>query len=325
MKRSLVTGGTGFVGSHLVEGLLASGQAVTCTVRATSDTRWLKGIGAQLVPCELDSQDDLAKALVGVSTVYHVAGAIAARNAEEFLRVNEGLTRSVAEASSRLDPPPRFVYVSSLAAAGPSSPGSPRTEEMTPAPVSDYGRSKLAGEEVVHEYEDRLPSTIIRPPVVYGPRDPAMLSVFRLARSPLRPGVGSNRELSLIYVEDLVRGLIVAAEAKTAAGQTYFLAHPEPLTTGELADTIAETLGKRGVTIPVPDIAVKAAAAAGETILRPFGRSPTLSVDKAREITQSGWVCSAEKAATHLDFVASTEHSVGIAATTKWYREARWL
>jgi nucleoside-diphosphate-sugar epimerase len=320
-----VTGATGFVGSHLVDGLLASGQAVTCAVRSTSDTRWLKGCGAQLVPCELDSREDLAKALTGVSSVYHVAGAIAARSADEFMRVNAGLTRAVVEASARAEPSPRFIYVSSLAAAGPSRPGTPRTEDMMAEPVSDYGRSKLAGEEVVREYGDRLPAVIVRPPVVYGPRDPAMLSVFKLAGSPLRPGVGSNRELSVIYVEDLVRGLIAAGGAEAALGQTYFLAHHQPITTRQLANQIAAITGSRGLTIPVPDVAVKGAAAVSEIILRPFGKAPTLSVDKARELTQSGWVCSAAKAEAELGFVASTGHADGLAATTKWYREAGWL
>ncbi|HEX5940289.1 MAG TPA: NAD-dependent epimerase/dehydratase family protein, partial [Dehalococcoidia bacterium] len=263
MKRCLVTGGTGFVGSHLVDGLLKKRQAVTCTIRPTSDTRWLKGIGAQLVPCRLDNPDDLAKALVGVNTVYHVAGAIAARNADEFMATNAGLTRSLIDACSLLAEPPRFVYISSLAAAGPSRPGEPRTETMPETPVSDYGRSKLAAEEIVRGYSDRLETVIIRPPVVYGPRDPAMLSVFKLAKSPLRPGVGSDRPLSLVYVDDLVLGIVLAGDSTVAAGGTYFMAHPEPLTTRQLGDMLAGILGSRGITIPVPDLAVKAAAAAG--------------------------------------------------------------
>ena len=196
---------------------------------------------------------------------------------------------------------------------------------MPAAPVSDYGRSKLAGEQAVRDYGDRLPATIVRPPVVYGPRDPAMLSVFRLARSPLRPGVGSDRALSLVFVEDLVLGLIAAAESDTAVGETYFVTHRDPLTTRQLADELATIYGRRGLTVPVPDLLVKVAAAAGETMLRPLGRTPTLSRDKAREITQPGWVCSPDKARDQLGFEAETAHRDGLTATADWYREVGWL
>ncbi|MEX2238773.1 MAG: NAD-dependent epimerase/dehydratase family protein [Dehalococcoidia bacterium] len=324
-QRCLVTGGTGFVGSHLVEGLLTAGRPVTCTVRSTSDPRWLKGTGAQLVPCDLRRVDEIKKALFNVDLVFHVAGAINASSREEFLQVNAGLTLNLLGACADQEIPPRFVYVSSQAAAGPSRGVVPRDEGMPPEPVSDYGRSKLAGEEGVRAYSGRLPWVIVRPPVVYGPRDRAMLTVFKLARSPIRPTPGSNRPLSLIYVEDLVEGMLKAGTSDAADGRVYFLAHPEPTTMGGLGDALARVMGKRGVTVPIPAPVIKGAALISETAMGLLGRTAALNRDKAREITQPGWVCSTEKAERDLGFTATTPHEEGLAATAAWYRAAGWL
>jgi dihydroflavonol-4-reductase len=325
VKRALVTGGTGFVGSHLVDALLASGTAVTCTVRPTSDTRWLKGTGAQLVPCRLDDQGDLRKALVGVDLVYHVAGGSGLSSTAEFDYLNTELTRSVITACADAPKPPRLLYVSSLAAAGPSETGMPRSEEMPPAPISDYGRSKLAAEGVVQGFADRVQSTIVRPPVVYGPRDSATLNLFKLARLPLRPGVGANKPMSMIHVGDLVRGILVAADNDGTVGQTFFLAHPEPLTMGQLGRMLAQAQGKQGWTFPAPDPAIKVAALASEGFGRLFRRRVELNRDRAREITQPGWVCSPEKAERELGFRATVDHGEGLKATARWYAEAGWL
>lgn len=326
MPRALVTGATGFVGSHLVDGLLARGYAVSCAVRPSSDTRWLKGSGAQLVPCDIASVEEISKGLLNVSVVFHVAGAIAAPSLADFLAVNEGMTRNVLTACARQETPPRLVYVSSLAAAGPGTPENPRTEEMTAEPVSDYGRSKLAGEAVVRQFEARVAATIARPPVVYGPRDRATLTLFKLARSRLRPSPGRGRYLSVVYVDDLVTGLIAAAESDAAVGRTYFLTHSQPLTAAELANRLADTVGGgHGWGLPLPDVLIKLGAVVSDRGARVFGRQATLTRDKARELTQRGWVCSGSKALAELGFEATTAHDDGLAATTAWYQAEGWL
>lgn len=325
MTRCLVTGATGFVGSHLVDHLLAAGYPVSCTVRPTSDTRWIKGTGAQLVPCRLEDVEDVSKALFNVERVYHVAGAIAAASTTGFFDVNEGLTRSVLEACGRQEAPPRFVYVSSLAAAGPSLPGQRRTEEMPAAPVSDYGRSKLAGEQAVADFSDRVPGVIVRPPVVYGARDQAMLTVFRLAASPLRPAIGARKDMSLVHVTDLVRGIVMAGESEQAPGRTYFLAHPETLTMRALGDRLSQILGSGGRTVGVPDQLIPVAAAASEVAARILRRQATLTRDKAREIVQAGWACDPSRARQELGFEAQIPHDEGLRETASWYKQAGWL
>jgi dihydroflavonol-4-reductase len=325
MTRCLVTGATGFIGSHLVEALLARGHEVICTVRPTSDPRWIAGTGAEVQRVGLDDGEGLGRALRGVTHVYHVAGALGGARAAELLRVNRDLTRSLIAACAGCDRPPRFLYVSSLAAAGPSPPGGAVSEEMPPRPVSPYGRSKLAGERAVAAFAGVVPATIVRPPVVYGPRDRGLLPVFRLLKLRLRPLIGRERRLSLIHVRDLVEGLMRAAETPGAVGHTYFITHPRPLTMEQVGETFARALGVRTVPVRVPDPLVWLAGALSEGAARLAGRPPVFNRAKAREMTRSSWVCDGSRARAELGFEAAIPHAQGIAETVRWYRVHRWL
>jgi nucleoside-diphosphate-sugar epimerase len=182
--KALVTGATGFVGSHLVERLLGAGMEVACLMRPTSPPRRtaLDGLDVERRIAALDDPDALARAVRGVDYVFHAAGLTRARTLAEYQAVNADGTGRLLEAllaeGAALR---RFVYVSSLAAAGPARSPEPPDESAEPHPADDYGASKLAGEHVVLEHANRLPVTIVRPPAVYGPRDANFLPLFRLA------------------------------------------------------------------------------------------------------------------------------------------------
>ncbi|HSD30556.1 MAG TPA: NAD(P)-dependent oxidoreductase, partial [Gemmatimonadales bacterium] len=163
--RAFVTGATGFVGAHLVDALQRRGDTVVCLVRNAAKARGLGWTGVRLLEGDLDMPDALREGCAGAEVVYHVAGRISARNPEEFLSVNRDGTARVLEAAG-LQPPRRLVYVSSLAVGGPTVPGQPIDETRAPAPVTAYGQSKLAAEELVRA--SAVPWTIVRPPVVYG-------------------------------------------------------------------------------------------------------------------------------------------------------------
>ena len=226
--RALVTGGQGFVGSHLCERLVAQGHRVRVLARPSSELRHLSGIEVEVVRADVTEPAGLPSAVAGCDVVFHVAGALRGLREQDLFRVNADGTRNLVGAAVAAEPRlARFVYVSSLAAAGPSLGGStPRTEDMPPEPLTWYGRSKLAGESAVRSVAG-LSWTILRPAIVFGPRERDLLRYFRLARRGCLPVVGfSDRYYSLIYVEDLAEGLVRAAEAPAAVGQIYFLAGP---------------------------------------------------------------------------------------------------
>ncbi len=189
---AFVTGGTGFVGAHLVDALRARGDRVTCLVRSPAKAQALGWTDVRTVRGDLDDSRALAEGCADADVVYHVAGRIAARSLDEFLAANRDGTRRVQEAAEGSPKRPRLVLVSSAAAGGPNPRGAPIDESAPARPVTDYGRSKLAAEELVRRC--RTPWSIVRPPVVYGERDTETLKLFRLARFGIGAVFGDGKQ-----------------------------------------------------------------------------------------------------------------------------------
>ena len=271
----LVTGATGFVGSHLAALLAQRGDTVFCLARRPEQAAFIASLGAFVAPGSLEDGDSLAQALRGVDQVYHLAGLTAAGSEREFLDVNEGGTSRLLGAIGAAVPNlKRFVHVSSIAAVGPTGHGGLLAEDSPCRPLTAYGRSKLAGEAVVRRAA-ALPWTIVRPPVVYGPRDRELLRLFRIARRGFAPVFGMGRqELSLVYVTDLVEGIAAAGREPAALGQTYHLAHPEIVRSRDLARAIGRAVrgGRAPLIIPVP-------AALAAPIVRVIGRAALQNPD----------------------------------------------
>ncbi|HMK39593.1 MAG TPA: NAD-dependent epimerase/dehydratase family protein, partial [Bacteroidota bacterium] len=210
---ALVTGATGFIGSHLVELLLKQRYAVRVLLRKTSDTVWLKGLPLDYVYGDLFDRDALQKAVTGVDYVFHSAGVTKAKTPEEYFRGNTEGTANILESVSRHNPGlKRFVQISSQTAVGPSPGAAPVSEEAASRPITTYGRSKLKAEGVCAGYRNSIPITIVRPPAVYGPRDKDVYEFFNTMSKGLQPMVGMKEKyVSLVHVGDLVRGFLLAA------------------------------------------------------------------------------------------------------------------
>jgi 2-alkyl-3-oxoalkanoate reductase len=321
--KALVTGATGFVGSHLTEALRRRGDDVTALARSASKAAALAPLGVRVVPGDLHDRAALQRAVEGQDVVYHVAGVVAARSEADFLVANRDGTRNVTEAAERAGVG-RLVLVSSMAAAGPTIKGRPLRGDEPPRPVTQYGRSKLAAEGVVTG--SRLAWTIVRPPMVYGPRDQEVLKVFRLARLGLAPVLGDGtQELSAVHGADLADALVAAGTTAAAVGHTYYACHPEVFTGAEMALAVGRAMGRRLAVIRVPAAIGRGVLRVTEAAARLVGQTTILTADKANEFFQPAWTADPESLARDTGWRATRNLETGLAETYAWYRTAGWL
>jgi nucleoside-diphosphate-sugar epimerase len=323
--KALVTGATGFVGSHVVDVLAARGDTVVVFARSAARAAPLARLGVRVALGTLDDPAALAAALAGVDVVYHLAGLTAAVSEAEYLRVNADGTRQLVAAVRSVSPGARFVYVSTQAALGPSAPGQALAEDTPCRPLTAYGRSKLAGEAVVRA-ADGLAWTIVRPAAVYGPRDREFLPMFRLVRTGIAPVFGSGaQQLSLVFAPDLAEAIVRAGSTPTAAGRTYHAAHPEVVTSRELALTVGRAVGRAPLVVPVPGALATPLVSLIGRIAAARGRLSTLNADKMAEFLAPAWVVSSAAAERDLGWRAAHALADGTRLTAAWYREAGWL
>jgi nucleoside-diphosphate-sugar epimerase len=320
--KALVTGATGFIGSHLVEELIKKGYEVSCLARKTSKLKWIEGFDVDILYGDCEDEVSLRQIPSDTDIVFHLAGVTKARKDEDFFCVNERGTENLLRAvSSQVPGLKRFVYLSSLAAVGPSRNGVPMDETSEANPVSSYGKSKLAGENAVAKYRSSLPATIIRPPAVYGPRDKDFYILFKMLKKGFYPYWGKCY-YSLLYVDDLVRGLMVASEEEEAEGEVYFLSDGRVYSNEDLVTEIACVLGTRITKVRVPKPLMTFLARANERLSKDVS---VVSGDRLNDIKYSNWTCDSSKAGKDLKFIPKVTIKEGIKWTADWYRIHQWL
>ena len=327
--KAFITGATGFIGSHLAEQLIDKGYEVKVLVRETSNTKWIDHLPVERVIGSLSNIESLRAGVEGVDYVYHIAGVVAAKTRDDFFKGNVDATRNLLDAVKDVNPGlKRFVHASSLAAVGPARSESEAVQEGTAyQPITTYGESKAEAEKVVMQYAEDVPVTIVRPPAVYGPRDVGVYSFFQVVAKGFAPLIGFKRKVvSLVHVDDLVRGFILAGESNNGEGGTYFISSEEFYTWEDVGQIAAQAFGKKKARyLRVPHAVVYVSAGLSGFIGKFQKKPPILDLEKGRDITQAYWICSVDKAKAELGYRQQVSIEEGVQQTVAWYRSKGWV
>jgi nucleoside-diphosphate-sugar epimerase len=325
--KTLITGSTGFIGKHLVKTLVEQGRDVRCLVRKTSDTQYLEKLGVELFYGDLLNKDSLKNIVKGVNIVHHLAGEVYSPRSSDYYKINVDGTKNLLEVCLPRHIK-RFIFLSSIQAAGPSQKQGILLNERSPCkPITSYGISKLEAEKLIcKKYNaSAFPSVIIRAPMVYGPgslkcRSAALFQ--RINKGSFRL-IGKNDHLiSTCYIDNLIHGILLAETHKNAVGKTYFIADQKTHTLLQMSNTIAQELM---VKLPIGRVPVSVAYLITMILLIPnkiFNFSRLFSWDTMREITNA-WACNISFIESELGYKPSINFNEGVRTTALWFKKNR--
>jgi len=316
----LVTGGTGFIGSHLVEELVEQGFKVEALVRNDSKADRLKELGVEIIYGSLTENFYIPPK---IDFVIHAAGvtkAVVLNDYAKNIRMTQSLMGKLKNREIK-----RFLYLSSQAAAGPGHrEGNPRTEDDYPKPLTHYGQSKLIAEEVIQNCN--IPYTILRAPTVYGPGDKDFFRIFKMVRDGLVLEVGRGvQKLSMIYVKNLVAGIVYILQHEKAKNQTFFITDDEDYTSSQIYSTLGKIMNRRYLLLKVPFKMAWLMALAAERYAQLIKRPSIINCQKVREFTHKNWLCSQEKIRQLIGWRSRIDLHSALQETLHWYKEKGWI
>lgn len=315
-RTALLTGATGFVGSHAARAFVEAGWRVRCSVRPTSGTRWLEGLEVETIEVDLESGAGLVAALRDASVVVHAAGITRAYDPSRYHVVNVGATGRVAAAAAEAGCR-RLVFISSLAARGPDG---------ADGPTSPYGRSKREAEMLLRGVGPPPEVVVLRPAGVYGPRDADMAPLFRAAARGWLPVPATEAPIQPVYVTDVASATLRAAERAEPPGYgPHPVAAPGRHRWEEVRRALEEVLGRRVRAVRIPPLAYEAAGLLGEAIGRLGRRAPSFDRRRARDLARHRWTCDPSATETALGWRAAVPLREGLRRTLEWYRSEGWV
>ncbi len=323
-----LTGATGFLGSHIADILLGKGFAVRAAVRQTSNLRWLEGKNIETMVVDLAEAKSCDTFLADCNGLIHCAGLVTASHEQQYQRANvqttENLLARAELAWNENSDNPAFILISSMAAHGPAGINNPAVESNSPAPITAYGRSKLAAEQAVNRSEWSFRRAILRPPSLYGPRDKEFLPLFKAATKGITARLGKSMTgLSLVHGWDAASAAVALLQCEKATG-TYFV---DDLHTGynwrEMAAVLSSTTGKKIRTLHIPVVLLKI----GSALLgrRRAISSPVLNPDRIRDLETPGWVCDGSLLSTTTGWQPKYSALTGFQNTMDFFKEQDWL
>lgn len=323
--KAFVTGGTGFIGSHLVDALIEKQKwnEIKCLVR--NKEKWLKGKSFKKIPADLLSFNILEENLRDIDVIFHLAGVVKAPSQKEFDQANVEATENLLRLASKTGVK-KLVILSSLAAAGPSSK-KPLTENDPLQPISCYGESKKRMESMIQKVaEPDMSVTVLRPPAVYGPREEQIFTLFKMMSKGIAPivGDGNHPRLSIVYVQDVIQAILKAAEQQEPGVHSYYISGEKITNWNEIRAIVTKVLGKNNIPVHIQPKWVKRIAAVIETTSSFFGTYPVINREKANEMVLE-WTCSNEKAEAELQYKPEYSLEEGLSRTLRWYKKNKWL
>jgi nucleoside-diphosphate-sugar epimerase len=322
--KAFITGGTGFIGSHLIDYLLEKGFQIYALIRDINRSKWLTDKNITFLKGNLFSIPALPS---DIDYVFHLAGLTKALKSADYYTVNHKGTASFFKSLvSQKVFPEKIIYLSTLAAAGPSIDGRAVKEEDFPHPITPYGRSKLLGEEEALKQKENFSVVIVRVGAVYGPRDEDFLRYFALIKKGILPSARpSQRLISFCYVKGLVKALHLCSQKKLESGEILNIADPRPFSWEEMGEAAGRFMKRKlkKVTLPLFVMYISALLYEAAGILT---RKPSIfNRHKFKEMKQEAWIADVKKAEEKLSF--RTEYSLqqAIKETIQWYIEHDWL
>ncbi len=321
----LITGANGFLGSRLCKKFVHEKYKVIAGVRKSADLSLLERLDIKFRIGDIKKPETLSEMVKDVDFIIHNAGLVKAKSIKEFFEVNEQGTKNLFEAVKNYSPNlKKIIYISSMAASGPSLNGHPVKESDTSNPITAYGKSKLAGEKIALSYKEFFPVVSIRPPGVYGPADKEMFSFFKAVYMRLKPLFGdTSRQIQLVHVDDLCRGIFLALGGGKN-GEIYFISENKPYSMKELIKIIEKSSGRSGMPLYLPSGLFRLMATISEYAGKLVGLSPMLNREKAKELLSS-WVVDCSKAKRDFGYESKIDFSRGTKETYQWYIERGWL
>jgi nucleoside-diphosphate-sugar epimerase len=325
--KALVTGSSGFIGSHLTQALVKEGYQVFCLIRKNSDLKWTKDLDVSFIRGDFLNKNSLKKCVQGMDYVFHLAAVLNAGNWNTYYNANVRATQNLVQSCSEENPEiKKFVFVSSISASGPTYDKIFRDESCVCSPSSLYGKSKLLAEKAVFGFKDKIPVTIARPPNVIGPRQNELFIILKLLKKHIFPVIGKNDEqTSICFVHDLVRALILMAKKEKACSQTYYVTDPKPYSWRNMLKIIAQKMGVSPYLIKIPYPVLLSAAQFSEILAKITGNDPFITTQYIFSTRNHYHLYDSKKIQNELDFKYKTEFSKGIEDIIQWYKKRNLL
>ncbi len=329
MKKILITGASGFIGSFIVEEALKLGMDVYAGIRNSSSKKYLTDQRIHFLPLDFSDKTILKNQLSAhrFDFIVHAAGLTKAQKKSDFDIVNFEYTKNFVDALIELNCiPDRFIFISSMAAHGPGSDDSIIPVKLSDAPHPDtlYGISKLKAENYINSLA-HFPVITLRPTGVYGPREKDYFIFFKTINGGIEPYIGLKKQyLSFIYVKDLV-DIVFRALNSTITGKTYFVSDGKAYTSREFSEITKRILNKRTLKLYVPLFIVKLIARSLETVNGWFGKVPTLNKDKYNVLKARNWLCDMSDLEKDFGFKANYYLEDGVKEAVEWYKNEKWI